>query len=42
MVRALRNLPDQEKAALIAELVSKGVAGVSGKKIEYKIPIGKS
>jgi len=42
MVRALHGVSDQEKAALIAELVSKGFAAVSGKKIEYKSPIGKS
>jgi hypothetical protein len=33
---------EQEKAALIAELVSRGFAAVTGKKIEYKIPAGKS
>lgn len=33
---------DQEKVALIEELVSKGFAAVTGKKIEYKIPAGKS
>ena len=31
-------ISDQEKDALIAELVSKGLAEVAGKKIEYKIP----
>ena len=33
---------DQEKTALITELVSKGFAVVTGKKIEYKIPAGNS
>jgi hypothetical protein len=37
-----RAVGDQEKTALIAELVSKGLAAVAGKKIEYRIPAGKS
>ena len=31
---------EQEKAALIAELVSRGFAAVTGKKVDYNIPIG--
>ena len=35
-------LSDQEKDTLIAELVAQDFAAVTGKKIEYKIPTGKS
>jgi PIN domain len=35
-------ITEQQKNALIAELVSKGFAAVTGKKIEYKIPSGKN
>jgi uncharacterized membrane protein YvbJ len=34
-------ITDQQKDALIAELVSKGFAVITGKKIEYKITGGK-
>lgn len=37
-----RAVSDQEKDALIAELVAQDFAAVTGKKIEYKIPGGKS
>jgi len=35
-------ITDQQKDAVITELVSKGFAVVTGKKIEYKIPSGKN